>query len=257
MSLFSDNIRYLRESRGESQQQTAEMLEMKRGRYEPYESGKVEPPYEILLKISRYFNISIDLLLSVDVRKYPVNTLVKLDNNRILLPVKVDAHGENLIEIVTHKAKAGYAAGGFADLQFISGMDHIHLPWLSKNEKYRTFPIDGDSMPPHNEHSYVIGKYVEKPSDVVAGKTYIVVTKNQEMVYKRLQKKGKDTFVLHSDNNFYKPYEIKFSEIAEIWEYAGSIERGIFKPDVADLQPFEKVIRKLQEDVMEIRAKVL
>jgi len=257
MSLFSDNIRYLRESKGESQQQTAEMLEMKRGRYEPYESGKVEPPYEILIKISHYFNISIDLLLTVDVRKYPVDALVKLDNNRILLPVKVDAHGENLIEIVTHKAKAGYAAGGFADLQFISEMDHIHLPWLSKNEKYRTFPIEGDSMPPHNEQSYVIGKYVEKPSHVISGKTYIVVTKNQEMVYKRLQKKGKDAFVLHSDNNFYKPYEIKFSEIAEIWEYAGSIERGNFKPDVADLQPLEKVIRKLQEDVMEIRAKVL
>ena len=73
MSLFSDNIRYLRESRGESQFEIANSLEMKRGRYEPYESGKVEPPYDILKKISHYFGVSIDLLLSVDVRKYDID----------------------------------------------------------------------------------------------------------------------------------------------------------------------------------------
>ena len=100
MSLFSDNLRFLRESRKESQRETAESLDIKRGRYEPYESGKVEPPYEILKKIARYFGVSIDLMLSVDVRKYRIDDLLKLDDNRIILPIMVDANGEDLIEIV-------------------------------------------------------------------------------------------------------------------------------------------------------------
>ncbi len=117
-----------------------------------------------------------------------------------------------MIEIVTNKAKAGYTAGGYADFTSISELDHVYLPWLDKNEKYRTFPVDGDSMPPHNSKSYIIGKYIEKLGDVVDGKTYIVITKNQEMVYKRLNKNGKNTFILNSDNTHYKSYDMKFSD---------------------------------------------
>ena len=256
MSLFSDNIKYLRTTRKFSQQIVADALAIPRPRFAKYEDGKNFPPPETLLAISRYFAMSIDLLLSVDVRKIPSGDLMKLENNRLLLPITVDGQGDNLIEIVTHKVKAGYAAGGYADFTFISELDHIYLPWLNKNEKYRTFPVDGDSMPPHNDKSYIIGKYVEKLGDVVGGKTYIIVTKNQEMVYKRLSKNGSDTFVLNSDNSFYKPYEVKFSEVAEIWEYAGSLERENFSPEHYDASNLEGVIRKLQTDVSEIKARI-
>ncbi|MDI1254933.1 MAG: LexA family transcriptional regulator [Flavobacterium sp.] len=257
MSIFSDNLRYLRENNNESQREMAEKLDVKRGRYEPWESGKVEPPYEYLVKISRRFAISIDVLLTTNLRKISVNDFIKLENNRILLPITVDKDGENKIEIVTQKAKAGYAAGGYADFSFISELDHISLPWLSRNEKYRTFPIDGDSMPPHNNKSYIIGRYVEKLGDVVNGKTYIVVTRNNEMVYKRLNKKEKNIFMLNSDNSFYQPYEVRYSDIAEIWEYAGSLEQDSFQPEKPDKNSLEDVIRKLQKDIMEIRQKVL
>jgi len=256
MSIFSDNLRHLRESRKESQQQTADNLEIKRGRYEPWESGKSEPPYDMLIKISQRYGISIDLMLSVDLRKYKIDELVTLEDNRIVLPILVDSNGDNLIEIVTHKAKAGYAAGGYADFTFISELDHISLPWLSRNEKYRTFPVEGDSMPPHNNDSFIVGKYIEKLGDVVDGRTYIVITKNAEIIYKRLNKNGENTFMLKSDNTFYEPYDVKFSDIAEIWEYAGSIERGVFKQIENNKQPLEEVIRNLQLDLMEIRRKV-
>lgn len=234
----------------------AESLDVKRGRYEPWESGKVEPPYEYLVKISRRFSASIDLLLTADLRRVSLDDLITLENNRILLPITIDKDGQNRIEIVTHKAKAGYASGGYADFNFISELDHISLPWLSRNEKYRTFPIDGDSMPPHNNKSYIIGKYVEKLGDVVDGRTYIIITKNQEMVYKRLNKNGKNIFTLHSDNSFYTSYDVRFSDIAEIWEYAGSLERDNFTNANPDKNNLENVIRKMQKDLMEIREKV-
>lgn len=255
MLFITDNIKHLRNKRKLSQQEAADGMNLPLDRYKKYEYKNI-PPAESLISISRFYGVSIDLLLTVDLSKIEIGNLLKLENNRILLPIMVDKHGENLVEVVTHKAKAGYAAGGYADFKFISELDHISLPWLSKNEKYRIFPIEGDSMPPHNSESLVVGKYVEKLGDVVDGRTYIIITKDKEIVYKRLNKNGKNVFLLISDNDFYNPYPVRFSDIAEIWEYAGSLERGIFKPVKNEMQSLEEVIRKLQKDMMEIRAKV-
>lgn len=256
MLYISDNLKWLRSKRNLSQQEAADGMKLPLDRYKKYEYGKNTPPAETLLLISRYYHISIDLLLTVDLRKTSIDDLVKLEDNRIVLPITVNSEGQNLIEIVTHKAKAGYAAGGYADFTFMSQLEHISLPWLKKNEKYRTFPVDGDSMPPHNSKSFIIAKYVEKLGDVVDGKTYIVITTNNEMVYKRLNKNGKNTFTLNSDNTFYKPYDVKFSEIAEIWEYVGSIERENFIPEYFSEDSLEGVIRKLQGDLMEIKERL-
>ena len=111
-------------------------------------------------------------------------------------------------------------------------------------------------MPPHNSKSYIIGKYIEKIDDVIDGKTYIVITTNREIVYKRLKKNGPDSFTFISDNTFYNSFEVMFSEIAEIWEYVGSIERENFKPQVYDAKTLEEIIRKLQTDMNVIKDKL-
>ena len=108
MSLLSDNMRYLRARMGMSQQAVADQLVITRGRYAKYEDGMSEPPIELLVKISRYFHVSIDLLVSVDIRRVPIRELQQLPDNRILLPVAVDAEGKNKIEIIPHKAQMGY-----------------------------------------------------------------------------------------------------------------------------------------------------
>lgn len=256
MLYISDNLKWLRNKSQLTQQEAAEGMKFGIDQYKKYEYGRNIPPAESLLVISRYYHVSIDLLLTVDLSKIDLDSLLRLEDNRILFPIKVDAKGENLVEIVTHKAKAGYAAGGYADYNFISELEHIHLPWLRNNEKYRTFPIEGDSMPPHNNQSFIIGKYVEKLGDVVDGKTYVVITTNREMVYKRLNKNGKNSFAMQSDNTFYETYDVKFSEIAEIWEYVGSIERESFKPESYDVSDLSMIIRKLQHDVNDMKLKL-
>jgi len=256
MLYISDNLKHLRNKKNLSQQEVADGMKLPVDRYKKYEYGTNTPPAETLLLISRFYHISIDLLLTVDLRKVSIDDLQNLEDNRIVLPIKVDREGENIIEIITHRAKAGYASGGYADFTFISELDYVYLPWLDKNLKYRTFPVDGDSMPPHNNKSYIIGKYIEKLGDVVDGNTYVVITKNQEIVYKRLNRNGKNVFSLNSDNTHYKPYNIKFSEIAEIWEYAGSLERENFQPVIYDTDNLESIIRKLQMDISQIKTRI-
>jgi hypothetical protein len=41
--------------------------------------------------------------MSVDIRKVEVSDLLKLENNRLILPIQVDQMGENRIEVVTQK----------------------------------------------------------------------------------------------------------------------------------------------------------
>ena len=89
MSLFSDNIRALRVKHKISQEKLAENLSITRGRYVKYEDGTSEAPYDILKKIALYFHMSIDLILSVDIRKIDVQNLIKLEGNRLILPIQV------------------------------------------------------------------------------------------------------------------------------------------------------------------------
>ena len=124
MSILSDNMRYLRAQLQFSQQKVADNLIITRGRYAKYEDGASEPPIEILLKISKYFKISIDLLVSIDIRKYPLDEIIKLPDNRIVLPIKVDTSGENRIEIIPHKASMGYLSG-YSDPEYIENLQQI------------------------------------------------------------------------------------------------------------------------------------
>jgi transcriptional regulator with XRE-family HTH domain len=254
MSLFSDNIRQLRVKKGISQEKLAQNLLITRGRYVKYEDGSSEPPYDILKRMSYYFHVSIDILLSVDVQKIPIEDLLKLGDNRILLPITVDQQGENIIEIIPHKAQAGYLSG-YADPEFIESLQHISLPFL-RNGKFRAFPVDGDSMPPHKKGSFIVGQYVERLGDVMDGKTYIVITKSQGIVYKRLNKNGRNALMLHSDNTIYLPYEIKASEILEIWEYACSIATNEFTPDDLSAESLKDMFRELRREIREVGNKI-
>ncbi len=117
-----------------------------------------------------------------------------------MLPITVNNKGENFIEVVTQKVKAGYL-NGYADLEYIESLQQITLPFLGTG-KYRGFPVEGDSMPPHADGSIIVGRYVEKLGDVNDGKTYILITKNEGMVYKRLNKTKRMHLLFHQTTAF-------------------------------------------------------
>jgi len=252
MSLFSDNIKYLRANKSLTQLGVADDLMITRARLLKYEDGTSQPPIELLKKISHYYHVSIDILVSVDLRKISIDNLLKLEDNRILLPITVDRQGENFIEIVPHKARAGYMSG-YSDPEFIENLQQISLPFL-RNGKFRAFPVEGDSMPPHKEGSFIVGRYVEKLGDVMDGKTYILLTRNDGIVYKRLNKNGKN-LTLQSDNSVYKPYNVKASDILEIWEYACSIATKEFLPDDIGVENVKDMLREMRNDIIEMKSK--
>ena len=63
---FYENLRTIREDRGYTQKQIADILETTRQYYSDYENGKREPSLDMLNKMSEYFNVSIDYLINAE-----------------------------------------------------------------------------------------------------------------------------------------------------------------------------------------------
>ena len=56
-------IRALREDRDLTQQQMADFLNITQATYSRYESGDLDIPSVVLIKLSQFYNVSIDYLL--------------------------------------------------------------------------------------------------------------------------------------------------------------------------------------------------
>jgi len=215
MNFIPNNIKFLRKKNGFTQETFAKVLGINRPSIGAYEEGRADPRLTTLSKIAELFKVSVDELIHEDLTKK--NRLPK-DNVRILA-VTVDNADNEYIQLVPIKAAAGYT-GGFADPEYLTDLPRFHLPVLPKGGTYRAFEISGDSMLPILSGSIIIGKYVEQLNDIKNGKTYVLVTKSEGIVYKRvfnyLDEKGK--LFLVSDNKSYNAYEIQPGEIMEVWE---------------------------------------
>lgn len=63
MDIWRKNITHLRNQKGFSQEKMGDELGLLGTTYGAYEQGRNEPGIEILIRISEYFDISIDELL--------------------------------------------------------------------------------------------------------------------------------------------------------------------------------------------------
>jgi transcriptional regulator with XRE-family HTH domain len=249
MLILAENLRYLRAQKGLSQQQVADDLTITRGRYAKYEDEASQPPLEILLKISRYYHVSTDLLLTVKLNKYSLNEILQLPDNRILLPIIVDSTGDNKIEIIPYKASMGYI-NGYADPEYIESLQYMSLPFF-RNGKYRAFPAEGDSMPPFQDGTYLIGEYVESITDIKIGKTYLLVLQSG-LVYKHVEQINNDSITVRSKNTFYETYEIQFHDILEVWKFMKAITNEHDLIDLTD-SVVKEMFLSLKQDMKKMQ----
>ena len=223
MRNISKNIRHLRKLKGLTQEQLADKLKINRSRIGSYEEARSEPSIETLIQISECFSLPVDILIKKDLTLSKESSFIDVGNQRVLFPIMVDNENENLIEIVPIKASAGYLLG-YDDPEFIEQLEKIKLPFLPTG-KHRAFPIKGDSMLPMKDGSYVVGEFVEDITDIKNGTSYIIVTKNDGLTYKRVydQIEENSTLLLKPDNPSYQPYQVPINEVIELWKFTCAI----------------------------------
>jgi transcriptional regulator with XRE-family HTH domain len=253
MSKIASNIRFLRQWKGLSQEQLADELKVTRSRIGGYEEARNEPPIDLLIRMSEFFHVAIDALVRGDLKKTNLDGLMKVGKNRILFPILLDNEGNDMVELIPMKASAGYTRG-YADPEYIEKLPKMKLPFLPSG-KHRAFPIKGDSMPPIREGSFVIAKYMERPEDIKFGHTYIVVTRDDGLTYKRVMAyhKKEGTYELHSDNKLYPPFKVRSEDVLEMWEYTCSINMSEYREDELNLDSIMNMLRSLKVEIAEIK----
>jgi len=266
MEIFlAANILLLRKRRKRTQDDVAFAINVKRSTYTGIEIGNSFPSIEVLINLSNYFSVSIDTLLRVDLRKLSEFQLSELERGndvyirgthlRVLSKTTDHLDIEN-IELVPEKAKAGYMAG-YADPEYINELPKFQLPFLSKNKKYRSFQITGDSMLPVPEGSWITGEFVQDWYSIQSGKPYIILTMNDGVVFKiadnLIQDEG--TLRLYSLNSLYKPFDVSIPDIKEVWRFINFISSEI--PDVVNSgENLNQRIIELSREVEAIRHQI-
>jgi transcriptional regulator with XRE-family HTH domain len=218
MSKISSNIKYLRKKKGLTQQQFADQVGIKRSLVGAYEEERAEPKYELLKTLALFFDVSIDDFINETINEKWAPKPKGNPANLRVLSISVDKDDNENIELVPLKASAGYL-NGYADTEYVAHLPKLYLP-MFKQGTYRAFEIKGDSMLPLQSGTIIIGEYEENWADVKAGETYVIISKNDGIVYKRAGNKFRENkkLKLISDNPVYEPYEINGEDVLEIWK---------------------------------------
>jgi len=230
MSNIPSNIKFLRKKKGLTQQQFADQLGIKRSLVGAYEEERADPKYDLLKKIALFFDISIDDFINETINEKWAPKPKGNPANLRVLSISVDKDDNENIELVPLKASAGYL-NGYADPEYVGKLPKFYLPMFNQGT-YRAFEIKGDSMLPLVSGTVIIGEYVENWGDVKAGETYVVISKSDGVVYKRIGNKFKENkkLKLVSDNPVYEPYEISGEDVLEIWKAKGYISTHLPLP---------------------------
>lgn len=249
MSLAGQNLKYLRKLRGWTQEEFANKVGIKRSLVGAYEEERADPRIDVLEIIGDIFKLSLDDLLLKDLSDTGGSYLNKRRQQKMMTADR------NVIHFVPVKAAAGYLAG-YADAEFIDELNTFTLPMLSGGN-YRAFEIIGDSMLPTPSGSIIVGEKVESLDDVKNNMAYIVVSRNEGIVYKRVVRnnKVKNKLTLVSDNPQFQPYQVNTDDVVELWQ-AQTVISKVTVQQRWDVNTLASLVNNLQDQVSTLKKKM-
>lgn len=259
-NIIASNIKYLRKSKDLTQDQLADKISVNRAMIGSYEEGRAVPKLQVLQALSHYFGITLDTLVLYDLsnstdKKTQEKTDTKGSNLRVVSTI-VDRDNNELITLVPVKAAAGYL-NGYADPDYVDTLPRFNLPFpeISKERTYRAFQIIGDSMDPIPSGAYVIGEYVQDWHNINDGKTYVLVTRDEGVVYKRVYMHPSGELWLKSDNPQYETYSVHLSRLLELWKAVGYICTTIPEPDAVSLSKLSAMMLEVKKEIEGLKGK--
>jgi phage repressor protein C with HTH and peptisase S24 domain len=202
---------------------------------------------ELLRKAIEFYKINPVYLFTGD---GPMFMKEEGHKNFRVLTIVTDPQNDERIVHVPVPAQAGYASE-LGDPVFVQNLPSFSLPdYKYKVGTHRSFDVAGDSMEPTlYEGDKVICSFLEPalwPSSVKKNYVYVVVTQGDVLV-KRIHNKIKEDklLTLISDNNYYEAFDLKMSEIKEIWYVRAKISpflpspqnvKSLLREEISDLK---------------------
>ena len=166
---ISTNLKYLRNSRGKSLNDVANVCNKTDVAVHYWENGTREPNAVDIAKLSNYYNITVDDLLLKDLR---------FDNAEF-----IDIPSEVIKIPVYGTIKAGIPIESQSDI-----IDYVEIPksWTKGNKKFYGLKISGDSMfPKYDDNDIVIFEQNDDTS-LFNGKDCAIMINGTESTFKKL-----------------------------------------------------------------------
>jgi transcriptional regulator with XRE-family HTH domain len=279
LTYFAQNLKHLRKKSSKTQEQLGNEIQLGRTTIANYESGVSSPTDpEVLIRLSQLFCVSIDELLTRDLSMAftteahvmpdmswkeefaePVTNFINHKRTLYETTIKmnhflgassviiVDNHGDEKMAFVSIAEMKNYLSNR-EDASYISSLPYYSLPKFSDNT-YRLFEVNENALEP--KFSYgdkVLASWVSNVEDINDGNVYVLVTKNNGILLRRVVNKINEREVLQliSDSlrfkNQYSLMELKPTEIYEVWSVECIISSHLDQPienlygKIADLE---------------------
>ena len=204
-----------------------------------YENGTAEPPFDLLLRVSDYFKVSTDKLLKYDLTD-SASQLSSLERGWDIdlwesacacwPPPWTPRTAEN-VELVPEKGRLPDGLRGSP--RYIQHPAHLPDAFLSRDKKYRTFQISGDSMPPVNEGAWVsastcrTGTPSRRPALHRGHQGGGIVF---QVVYDRVEGEGQPVALQHQPA--VPALRVPVGEVLEVWKFVHYISPELPEPNL-------------------------
>lgn len=194
--MIGERIKELRKAKDMTQTELAKLLETSHATVAMIETNKRKPSPDLLMKISNYFNCSIDFLLGNSNFKtplpdaMPIGPLIKI---AVIGTVKAGPDGIAYEELLGHE---------LVEKKDINGGNYFYLI------------VKGDSM--INDGIFP-GDYVlvREQNDVEYGELAIAIVNGEEGTIKKIYKQP-DSITLQSSNQAYPPRVFTGKDMAQV-----------------------------------------
>jgi hypothetical protein len=112
-------------------------------------------------------------------------------------------------------------------------------------------------MLPTPSGSIIVGEKIENTNDIKNSQAYIVVSRNEGIVYKRVEKnnRSKNKLTLVSDNPQFQPYQVNAEDVVELWQ-AQMVISKISQQQRWDVNSLASMVNNLQSQVSTLKKKM-
>jgi transcriptional regulator with XRE-family HTH domain len=225
---MNERIKRLRRENKLSQVKFAEMMGITQSVVSLIESGHTNVSVDILKKISKQFDVSIDWLI------YGKDKYVRLARDNAFIP------------LINVEAKAGYIQGHLGD-DFMDQLELYKIPGFEKGN-HRIFEVEGDSMIPSIQpRDWIVCRDTEM-DDIIEGSLCVVVT-TRDIVVKRIYRdrnKSKN-IILKSDNSDYNDMSIPFIDVKELWVVQSKITNNFVSSSLEQTKRLDDLENELKD----------
>lgn len=245
--MFGKNLKKIRSVHGLSQQEFADIFELKRGTLGAYEEGRSNPKLEMVVKIANHFSIGLEELL---VMELTVNKLLKF-NERLT----VDKDSLKPIEFIPVPCVLSQNKSEFIKTYASNfnpaKLSTIQLPFL-ENKKLLAFSVDDLSMTSGGLELFpkdiVIGE--QKEISTIEDQSLVVLLTDNELLIRKIHKRDQD-YIFKADHYGVKDLQLSAKEIIALWKV-----EHIFNYTYQEKQLFlENRLNSLEESIAKMEGK--